>query len=259
MIQVSDVFHHYGLRPVLRDVTFNLPAGRTLAIIGANGTGKTTLMDVIAGVTSPTEGVVCIDGRVRRSTVDNELAIRAKTVFLPAEPWFPPGLTGRDLALGVGETWGVSDRRLFEHVDRLLKVFQLDDIADSFVKGYSTGQRKKIGLCSALATDAEILLLDEPFSGGLDPAGLMAMKQILKHLTERQDRTVVLTSPVPELVEEVADEVVILSQGAVLKHDTVQNVIAEANSATLEEALRMLIFPETQGELRDYFQHEVSA
>lgn len=256
MIQVSGVFHHFGLRPVLQDVSFTVEAGRTLAIIGPNGMGKTTLLNIMAGASSPVEGTVLINGRQRRSTVEDELTIRQKTLFLPAEIWFPNGVTGRNLVLGVGEVWGVPTRRLFEHAERLLKVFQLEKIADSAVSGYSTGQKKKIGLCSALISEASILLLDEPFSGGLDPAGLTAIKQILKHLTSRQDRTVVLTSPVPELVEEVADEVLILDEGRVLKHATVVDVIKDAGATTLDEALRKLIFPETESQLRDYFVQE---
>lgn len=259
MIEVSDVFHHYGLRPTLLDVSFSVRAGQTLAIIGPNGTGKTTLLNILAGVASPVEGTVTINGRVRRSTVENELAIRQETVYLPAEAWFPHYTTGRNFLLGVGEIWGVPVRRLFDHADRLLSVFQLDKIADSEISGYSTGQQKKIGLCSALISEASVLLLDEPFSGGLDPAGLTAMKQILKHLTEREDRTVVLTSPVPELVEEVADEVLILNEGTVLKHDSVANIKLEAGAETLDEALRRLIFPETEDELNHYFSQEVVA
>lgn len=259
VIQVENVFHHYGLRPTLRDVSFSLETGQTLAIIGPNGTGKTTLLDLVAGLASPAEGTVSINGLVRRSTVKNELAIRQQTVFLPADIWFPNAITGRDFILGVGEAWGVPIRRLFEHADRLLSVFQMESISDSAISGYSTGQRKKIGLCSALITEASILLLDEPFSGGLDPAGITAMKQILQHLTEREDRTVVLTSPVPELVEEVADEVLILNEGIVLMHDSVSNVIAAADAKSLEEALRKLIFPETEAELQEYFAREVTA
>ncbi len=259
MIQVSGVYHHYGLQPILRDISFTLNAGQTLAIIGPNGMGKTTLLNVIAGVACPAEGVVTINGLNRRASVEQELAIRQQTVFLPAEPWFPANLTGRNLVLGVGELWGVPTRRLFDHTERLLHVFQLNKIADSNISGYSTGQRKKIGLCSALVTEASVLLLDEPFSGGLDPAGLTAIKQILKHLTERQDRTVILTSPVPELVEEVADEVLILDDGKLLQHDSVENVIRNAGAKSLDEALRKLIFPETEAELQEYFVHEVTS
>lgn len=259
MIEVTDVFHHFGLRPTLQDITFSVDTGQTLAVIGPNGTGKTTLLNLIAGLNSPAGGTISINGRIRRSSVENELAIRQQTVFLPAEPWFPISTTGRNYVLGVGEMWGVPIRRLFEHADQLLRVFQMDEIADSEISGYSMGQKKKIGLCSALICEVPVLLLDEPFSGGLDPAGLTAMKQILSHLTDRKDRTVVLTSPVPELVEEVADEVLILDHGTVLKHDSVENVKLESKSNTLDEALRKLIFPETEQELQDYFAYEVSA
>ena len=256
MIQVSGVFHHFGLRPVLIDVNLTVESGRTLAIIGPNGMGKTTLLNIMAGVLSPAEGMVWINGLQRRSSAEYELLIRKRTMYLPAEIWIPHGITGRDLVLGVGETWGVDNRRLFDHTDRLLKVFQMDRIADAAVSGYSSGQKKKIGLCAALVSDASILLLDEPFSGGLDPAGLTAMKEILKHLTSCQDRTVVLTSPVPELVEEVADDVLILDGGRVLKHAPVRDVIRDSGAVTLNEALRKLIFPETEGELQEYFLQE---
>lgn len=259
MIAVQQVFHHYGLRPTLDGVTFSVERGRTLAIVGPNGSGKTTLMELLAGLTSPAEGSVSIDDRIRRSSVENELAIRRKTFFLPASPWFPKNITGRQLLMAVGEAWGISVRRCFEHIGRLMTVFQLDEIADSDVSGYSTGQRKKLSLCSALISECPVLLLDEPFSGGLDPAGITAMKQILQHLTQQEDRTVVMTSPVPELVEEVADKVLILKDGQIAEHASVKDLIAQTNARSLDEALRQLIFPETQDELRNYFERELSS
>lgn len=258
MIQVSGVFHHYGLRLVLDDVSFKVPAGRTLAIIGPNGSGKTTLLSLLGGLASPSEGTVHINGLHRRGTVEDELRIREQTVLLPDDCWLPD-VTGRQFLLGTGEVYGVPHRELFQHVDQLLKVFQLHKVGNASTTSYSTGQKKKIGLCSALVSDCSVMLLDEPFSGGLDPAGITAMKQILKHLTAREDRTVVLTSPVPELVEEVADEVLILSDGKVLTHDSVANLKMNTNSETLDEALRELIFPETQSDLEAYFNREVVA
>ena len=257
MISVTRVFHHYGLRPTLDNISFAVEAGRTLAIVGPNGSGKTTLMELLAGLASPAEGQVTVNGIERRSTVDNELAIRRQTFFLPASSWFPRNITGRQMLMATGECWQISVRRCFEHIERLLTVFQLGDIADSDVTGYSTGQRKKLSLCSALISQCPILLLDEPFSGGLDPAGITAMKQILQHLTSQEDRTVVLTSPVPELVEEVADEVLILQSGEIVEHAPVSELKKKVGAASLDEALRQLIFPETQDELRHYFEQEM--
>ena len=229
-----------------------------MAIIGPNGSGKTTLLSLLGGLASPSDGVVRLNGLHRRGSVEDELAIRRQAVFLPDDCWLPD-VTGRQFLLGTGELYGVPHRELFRHVDQLLKVFQLDKVGDSETGSYSTGQKKKIGLCSALVTDASVMLLDEPFSGGLDPAGITAMKQILKHLTAREDRTVVLTSPVPELVEEVADDVLILSEGKVLICDSVQNLKAGSGAHTLDEVLRQLIFPETQSDLEAYFSRDVVA
>lgn len=256
MIEVEQVFHHYGLNPVMEQISFSVPAGCTLAIIGPNGSGKTTLLNSMAGLLTPAEGRIVVNGLERRSSVEAELAIRQQAVYLPAEAWLPSSITGRQFILDVAEVWGVEPRRRFNHADRLLNVFQLTKLGNSPISGYSTGQKKKIGLCSALITEAPILLLDEPFSGGLDPAGLTAMKQILKRLTTREDRTVVLTNPVPELVEEVADRVLILQEGKILQHDTVAAVKDVANAVTLEEALRTLIFPETERDLAAYFSQE---
>lgn len=258
MIEVAGIFHHYGVRPVLDDVSFSVEAGQTLAIIGPNGSGKTTLLNLLGGVDSPSEGTVRINGILRRGSVEEELAIRRQTVFLPDECWLPD-TTGRLFLLGTGEVYGVPSRTLFEHVDQLLKVFQLDALGDAAMSSYSTGQKKKIALCSALVSEASVVLLDEPFSGGLDPAGITAMKQILKYLTSREDRTVVLTSPVPELVEEVADAVLILSEGQILRCDSIESLKAESNTNTLDDALRKLIFPETQADLEAYFSREALA
>ena len=76
---------------------------------------------------------------------------------------------------------------------------------------YSAGQKKKVALCSALVAEAPILLLDEPFSGGLDPAGILTLKRIIQHHARRKESTIVLTSPVPELVEEIATRIIVLT------------------------------------------------
>ncbi|MFY9255196.1 MAG: ATP-binding cassette domain-containing protein [Fuerstiella sp.] len=81
LIQVSGVYRHYGLQPIPRDISFRLNAGQTLSIIGPNGMGKTTLLNVIAGVACPAEGVVTINGLTRRASVEQELAIRSKRCF----------------------------------------------------------------------------------------------------------------------------------------------------------------------------------
>jgi len=172
MIDVTDVTHHYGVKPVLRNVSLRVTRGEVVVLMGPNGMGKSTLVGVVAGVLWPVEGTVTIDGLRRRSDEETELAIRRKVAYLAAEPWIPLLRTGREWLLAVGRLYGVPDDRLMDHVERLLDEFNLKRQAESNISGYSTGQRKKIALCCALATESPVLLLDEPFAGGLDPSGI---------------------------------------------------------------------------------------
>ena len=132
----------------------------------------------------------------------------------------PAARTGREFLLAVGRLYDIDDDRLMDHVDRLLAVFDLTREGDWPINSYSNGQQKEIAICAALVTEAPVLIMDEPFSGGLDPSGILALKRILKHLTAERKATVVMSTPVAELVEELAQRIVVLRDGQVAAYDT---------------------------------------
>ena len=146
MIRVQNVTQHYSVKPVLKDITLEIPAGSRTAVIGPNGMGKTTFLSVLAGVLQPQRGEVIIDGIVRRSSVENELALRRKAVFLPDRCYLPKNRTGREFLLGVGRIYDVDELRLLDHSQRLLDLFELSELGDSPIRNYSAGQQKKISL-----------------------------------------------------------------------------------------------------------------
>jgi len=255
MIELVDVTQHYGVRPVLRHISVRIERGELVVIVGPNGMGKTTLLGVMGGALPPQHGYVTIDGRRRRQSVEDELAIRRQAVYLPDQAWLPSLRTGREFLLGVGQLYEIDMDRLMEHVDRLLDLFELTRQGEWAINSYSAGQKKKLGLASALITEAPVLLLDEPFSGGLDPSGLLALKRVLKRRVGEQRGTVVLTSPVPELVEEIADRVLVLRNGEVAAFDTLDGLRRLTGSrGSLADVLERLIFPETMRKLEDYFR-----
>jgi ABC-type multidrug transport system ATPase subunit len=114
MINVVNVTQHYGIRPVLRRINLSIPGGSLAAVIGPNGMGKTTLLAVIAGVLTPQHGQIEIDGLRRKSSVDVELEIRRKVVYLPDRPWLPKNRTGREFLLGVGRLYDIPVERLID-------------------------------------------------------------------------------------------------------------------------------------------------
>lgn len=255
MIELIDITQHYGVRPVLRGVNLRIERGEVVVILGPNGMGKTTLLGVMAGVLSPQRGEVWIDGMRRRNSEAEEMAIRRMTAYLPDRAWLPATRTGREFLLAVGRLYDVEDLRLMEHVDRLLDLFDLGDKGDSPIRTYSAGQSKKIALASALAAGTPLLLLDEPFSGGLDPAGILTLKRIFQHHARRKGRTIVLTSPVPELVEEIATRIIVLHDGQVLAFDTIDGLQRMVgHRGPLDEVLQRFVFPDATRKLEAYLQ-----
>ena len=258
MITIHDVSHHYWLRPVLEHIHLEIETGQLVVLLGPNGSGKTTLLGCLAGTIWPVAGYVEIDGIRRRDSVERERELRQRIAYLPDDTWLPHAHTGREFLLAVGRLYGIDDFRLFDHADRLLKLFHLEDKGDALIEGYSTGQRKKVALASALITEAPYLLLDEPFSGGLDPAGILAMKKVLKRLADDANVTVVMTAPVPELVTELAHRVAIVREGKLVTFASPAEIVQEMCTSSFDDALQRLLYPESANVVDEYFE-EVDA
>jgi ABC-type multidrug transport system ATPase subunit len=255
MIELENVVQHYGVRPVLKGINLRINKGELVAVLGPNGMGKSTLLGCIGGVLQPQHGAVRINGLVRRSSVENEIAIRRMAVYLPDQAFLPGERTAREWVLAIGRLYEIEEERLLAHTDRLLNLFNLNDQADAPIRSCSAGQKKKIALSGALVTEAPVLLLDEPFSGGLDPSGLLALKRVLRRRVREQHGTVVLTSPVPEIVEEIADRIAILVDGQISAFESVEGLRRQTRkTGSLGQVLEEILYPETSGKLAEYFQ-----
>jgi len=101
------------------------------------------------------------------------------------------------------------------------------------------------------------MLLDEPFSGGLDPSGILALKRVLRHRVDKEDATVVMATPVPELVEELADRVAVLREGRLVGYDSVEGLRQLAGGGgSLDEVYERLVNPQVMSRIEDYFGAE---
>ena len=243
-IRVVNLTCHYGATPVLRDLSLSIDPGECVAVMAPNGAGKTTLLAAVAGVVPAWRGFVEVNGHRRRATPESELAARQACVYLPADPPVATTFAAREWVVATGRVWGVDDGRLLAHADRLLALFDLDPGLTP--DKASTGQRQKLALCAALATDAPVLVLDEPFAGGLDPSGIAALRGVLIDLTRRGDRAVLMATPVPELVEETATRAVVLHGGRVAHDDSPSGLMAATGARTLAAAYDKLADPPSE-------------
>lgn len=207
----------YGREPALKGLDAEVSAGEVLAILGENGSGKSTFLKVLARIVTPTAGEVLLDGRPLRDLARRETARRIAYVPQSADLVFPIRcldlvLQGRaphhrDFSPDTAE-----DR---ERAHEAMRACDVADLADRDASALSGGERRRVFLARALAQEAQIWLLDEPTSG-LDPRHRFDFLEVLKREHAVRKTTVLLVSHEIDLATELADRVLLLRDGRAL-------------------------------------------
>ena len=217
-----------GGRVLLRDISLQLEAGTTTALLGRSGSGKTTLLRMVNGLVTPTVGEVRVGGK---ATADYDLvALRRSIGYVIQETGLFPHMTVERNAGMALELSGHSSDEKTARVRQVLELAGLD--FEEFRRRYpwqlSGGQRQRVGLARALATDPQVLLMDEPF-GALDPLTRAEMQTMLLGLMERVKKTVVLVTHDLEEALYLASRIVFLSDGAIVGDMTPEEVSKSDN------------------------------
>ncbi|HMH14418.1 MAG TPA: ATP-binding cassette domain-containing protein [Edaphobacter sp.] len=217
-----------GGRVLLRDISLQLETGTTTALLGRSGSGKTTLLRMINGLVTPTSGEVRVGGKATR---DYDLvALRRSIGYVIQETGLFPHMTVERNAGMALELAGYSAGEKNVRVGQVLELAGLD--FEEYRRRYpwqlSGGQRQRVGLARALATDPQVLLMDEPF-GALDPLTRAEMQTMLLGLLERVKKTVVLVTHDLEEALYLASRVIFVSDGAIVGDMTPEEVSKSEN------------------------------
>ena len=193
----------------VKDVSFEVPHGTVLGVIGANGAGKSTLMRTIAGILPPTSGRIEVHGRV--------------STLLALGVGFNRSLTGRQNVILGGMAAGVSRERLAEKYDDIVAFAELGDFMDMPMRDYSSGMYGRLAFSVAVNMDPDILIVDEALSTG----DARFKKKSLKHMRKlcAEDRTVVLVSHALRTVRRLSDEVLWLDKGELRMYGAAAEVV----------------------------------
>lgn len=247
IINVNDVSKVYGSKRALDHVSFNLEKGKIYGFIGENGAGKTTLIRMLAGLSEPTEGSVSVFGQ---KLSESSAELRKKMGFMVERPIFHGDLTAREnlrLQLFLG---GNND---YEKIDHLLDRVGLKNIEDRPVKDFSLGMKQRVGIALALVNDPEILILDEPVNG-LDPVGMVEVRNVLKDLNAKEGITIFLSSHILTELFQLATDYIIIHHGRIIKTMTLDELIqvntkgirVEADDLSAIRSLIMTAAPKAQ-------------
>jgi len=220
VLVVEGLCKDYDGRRVLGPLSFTVRPGEVLAVLGHNGSGKSTTLAAVAGVLDPSEGVLRVGDLVVEPGTDQP-EHRRRVAYVPDEPLLFPDLTLQAHGAFVAGAWGVPDgpERLLGLLDRLGLVGAYDEVPATF----SRGMRQKAGLALAFLRPADLLLVDEPFSG-LDEAGRAAFLDLLREACAGGAAAVVATHARAR-VEHFADRALLLVDGQLVQEGAPREVV----------------------------------
>ena len=226
-LEAVDVGKAYGTVKALDGLTLNIPRGGIFGILGPNGAGKSTLFRIVLGLVRPTTG----ETRLLGAPAGDIKALRRIGAVIET-PRFLPWLTARDTLTMLALESGLKT----PDIDGWLQRVGLTEAADRKVNGYSVGMKQRLALAAALLTRPEVLILDEPTSG-MDPAGILEMRALMRELADRDGVTIILASHQLDEVQRVCDSVAILDRGKLVKDGRVDQMTA------VNERMRLLASP----------------
>jgi len=240
MIGVEHVSKGFGDTVALDDVSLTVKRGELFGVVGPNGAGKTTLLRCLVGLLQPRAGSVRIDGLDRRT---QDLKIKRFSAFLPSNPHVYPNFTARRWLRMMADIYGLPEETRDQRVDRLLRMFDLAEVADKRVAFYSTGQYQKTTLCGVLVTGVRLYILDEPFSGNIDPSAYAVLKEVLPGLVREGDVTIVFATQILELAEQLWHRIAIVDHGKRIGVGTLEDLRrqADASAPSLSEIYANLV------------------
>ena len=217
-LQPSETF------PALNDVSFSVPKGATYGVMGRNGSGKSTALKLVAGITKPTSGTVRVEGRI--------------SALIELGAGFHPEISGRENVFINGIMLGLTKREIQERFDEIVDFAELSEFIDAPVKTYSSGMYMRLGFAVAINVNPDVLLVDEVLAVGDEGFTHKCLDKFAEF--KRSNRTILLVTHSLNLIERFCDEALWLDGGRAMSHGDPKRVVG-AYLTKVEEGEEQLL------------------
>lgn len=240
MIAVTGLTKRYGSFTAVSELSFTVAPGEVLGLVGPNGAGKTTTLRCLAGIIPASRGTIEIAGHTLAS---DPVGAKRKLAFFPDEPRLFDYLTIRQHLAFVAKIYGVENHEAL--AEPLLEELEIADKADELPGALSRGMKQKLAIACGLLHGPSVMFFDEPLTG-LDPLGIRRMKDsIIKRA--QAGATIVLSSHLLHLLEEVCSHVLILKRGEKIADGTIAEVAARFSAGEPDVSLEEVFIRATGG------------
>ena len=243
MIEFQDVSKTYGATQALKDLNLSIQEGQIVGLIGHNGAGKSTTIKSLVSVINPTAGKILVDGL---DLASHRLTIKQKIGYVADSPDLFLRLTAQEFWDLVAASYGLNKQ---DYENRLVDLLGLFDFAShryEIIETFSHGMRQKVFVIGALLSDPDIWVLDEPMTG-LDPQAAFDLKQLMRAHADK-GKTVLFSTHVLEVAEQLCDRLAILKKGELIFYGTLAELKAEHPDQSLEAIYLNLAGRKEEGE-----------
>ena len=232
MLKIQKLSKKFGNKAAVCELSLEASVGEIYGFIGPNGAGKTTTIKMVAGVFRPTSGTAVIDGF---DILNQPIKAKKRLGYIPDEPFVYNQLTGREFLYFSGSLYGLSFEQRKKRIDKLLKVFPIDDLIDGYFGDFSRGTKQKLMIIAAFLHQPKVVLIDEPVVG-LDPQSARAAAELFKDFA-KNGGTIFVSTHTLSVAEQICDRIGIISQGKLVGEGTIGELRSKAHQegATLEE------------------------
>lgn len=207
IIKVEHLSHRYSIQWAVRDVSFEISQRGIYGLLGSNGAGKSTMMNIMCGVIKQTEGDVFIKGI---NTRENPIASKRHIGFLPQKPPLYGDLTVEEYLIYAADLHFVPADRIKKAVDEVLELCSITHFRKRLLKNLSGGYQQRVGIAQAIVHKPDIVIFDEP-TNGLDPNQIVEIRHLIKDIAE--ERTVILSTHILPEVQAACDHILMVEAG----------------------------------------------
>ena len=216
IVKVEHLYHRYATQWAIEDINFEIEENGVIGLLGSNGAGKSTTMNIICGVLKQTRGKVYINGI---DTLKNPVAARKYIGFLPQKPPLYPDLTVDEYLRFCAEIHWMERKKINAAVGETEERCGITHMKDRLLRNLSGGYQQRVGIAQAILHDPKFVVLDEP-TNGLDPNQILVVRQLIREIAE--DRTVMLSTHILSEVQATCSTIKMIEHGRVVFSGSVE-------------------------------------
>lgn len=232
VIEINNLCKNFKTKKALDNVSLSVESKTLFGLLGVNGAGKSTMINILTGLIKKTSGKVTVLGYDLDSSIDE---IKKYINVSPQEVSVSKNLTVKENLCFFMDVYGVKN---LDKINEILEEFSLNEVENQLVKTLSGGYMRRLSIALAVITEPKILFLDEP-TLGLD---VLARRELWKIIEKIKTKTtIILTSHYLEEIEALCDKVAIMSKGKLLEQGTVKEIMEKTNQTSFEEAFVKIV------------------